>query len=60
MNDRLFRLLSRHQRVDAQIRAEIARKAPDSFRLLRLALLKRAVKNRLNRIFAGPMAPGLA
>lgn len=57
MNDRVFRLLDRHQRVDARIRAEIARKSPDSFRLLRLALLKRAVKNRLNLLFGGTMMP---
>ncbi|CAN5252714.1 hypothetical protein BH10PSE13_BH10PSE13_20850 [soil metagenome] len=60
MNDRVFRLLDRHQRVDARIRAEIARKAPDSFRLLRLALLKRAVKNRLNQLFGGPLTLGTA
>lgn len=60
MNDRIFRLLSRHQRVDEHIRAEMARKSPNTLRLLRLALMKRAVKSRLNRLFAAPPTLQLA
>lgn len=60
MTDRIFRLLSRHQRVDQEIRAEMARKSPDSLRLLRLALLKRTVKGRLHRLFRSPQPLALA
>jgi hypothetical protein len=47
MNDRIFRLLSKHQRLDEALRAEQARRLPDFTRLQRLKRMKLAVKDRL-------------
>jgi len=46
MSDRYFRLLERHQKLDAALR--IAR---DPFEAMRLAAMKQVVKARLSRLF---------
>ena len=42
-----FRLMQYHQRIDCELRAEIARRWPDGFRIQKLKRLKLAVKDRL-------------
>ncbi len=42
-----FRLMQYHQRIDRELRAEIARRWPDGFRIQKLKRLKLAVKDRL-------------
>jgi hypothetical protein len=42
-----FRLMQYHQRIDRELRAEIARRWPDGFRVQKLKRLKLAVKDRL-------------
>lgn len=49
----IYRLLAIAARVDEQRRRELARRTPDSFKLLRLAALQLAVKLRLGRALAG-------
>ncbi|TMJ11942.1 MAG: DUF465 domain-containing protein [Alphaproteobacteria bacterium] len=48
MNPFLYRLTVVHRRLDDEIRRELRRRLPDSFRLLRLKKLKLAVKDRLH------------
>jgi hypothetical protein len=42
-----FRLMQYHQRIDRELRAEIARRWPDGFRIQKLKRLKLVVKDRL-------------
>ena len=42
-----FRLMQYHQKIDRELRAEIARRWPDGFRIQKLKRLKLAVKDRL-------------
>jgi hypothetical protein len=42
-----FRLMQYYQRIDRELRAEIARRWPDGFRIQKLKRLKLAVKDRL-------------
>lgn len=42
-----FRPMQYHQRIDRELRAEIARRWPDGFRIQKLKRLKLAVKDRL-------------
>ena len=42
-----FRLMQYHQSIDRELRAEIARRWPDGFRIQKLKRLKLAVKDRL-------------
>lgn len=60
MNDRIFRLLSRRQRLDEQLTTELARPRPDMIRLLRLKRLKLVLKNRVNRLWLSPLVPAPA
>lgn len=55
MNDRIFRLLSRRQRLDDVLRTEMARPRPDSIRLLRLKRLRTLLRQRLNRLWLAPI-----
>jgi len=57
MNDRIFGLLSRRQKLDDELRSEMARMRPDSIRLLRLRKLKQVIRNRLNRLWLTPLSP---
>lgn len=49
MHALLYRLSVVHRRLDDEIRREMKRRVPDSWRLLRLKKLKLAVKDRLFR-----------
>ena len=49
MNALMYRLSVVHRRLDDEIRRELRRRIPDSFRLLRLKKLRLAVKDRLAR-----------
>jgi uncharacterized protein len=42
-----FRLMQFHQKLDGELRAELARRWPDMFRIQKLKRLKLAVKDRL-------------
>jgi len=42
-----FRLMQYHHRIDRELRAEIARRWPDGFRIQKLKRLKLVVKDRL-------------
>jgi hypothetical protein len=42
-----FRLMQYHQKIDRELRAEIARRWPDVFRVQKLKRLKLAIKDRL-------------
>ena len=48
MNPFIYRLTVVHRRLDDEIRREVKRRIPDSFRLLRLKRLRLAVKDRLH------------
>ncbi len=48
MNAFAYRLTAIHRRLDEEIRREVARRLPDSIRLLRLKTLRLAVKGRLH------------
>jgi len=45
-----------HARLDEQIRTELKRRVPDSFRLLRLKRLRLQVKDRLHAMARQPQA----
>ncbi len=47
MNALMYRMSVVHRRLDDEIRRELRRRIPDSFRLLRLKKLRLAVKDRL-------------
>lgn len=47
MNALMYRLSVVHRRLDDEIRREVKRRIPNSFRLLRLKKLRLAVKDRL-------------
>lgn len=55
MRNRIYRLLTRHQRLDEELRIEQSRPRPDFARLFRLKRLKLAVKDRLVAMTAAPM-----
>ena len=44
-----FRLMQYHQKLDSELRAELARRWPDVFRVQKLKRLKLVVKDRLAR-----------
>ena len=48
MNFSSFRLMQYHQKLDSELRAELARRWPDIFRIQKLKRLKLAVKDRLS------------
>ena len=49
MKNLVYRLTSIHRKLDDEIRGELARRFPDSIKLLRLKKLRLAVKDRLTR-----------
>lgn len=49
MKNLIYRLTSIHRKIDDEIRGELARRFPDSIKLLRLKTLRLAVKDRLYR-----------
>ncbi|BAK68059.1 hypothetical protein SLG_33840 [Sphingobium sp. SYK-6] len=56
MTYEIFRLLNRHRQLDDALRTEQQRRLPHIWRLQRLRRLKHAVKERLNRLMAPPLA----
>ena len=53
MKTLIYRLTLIHRKIDDQIRGELARRFPDSIKLLRLKKLPLAVKDRLARRLGG-------
>ena len=49
MSDTIYRLLERHQKLDALLQRARVRRWPDPFELSRLKKLKLAVKDRITR-----------
>ncbi|MFO1255520.1 MAG: YdcH family protein [Sphingomonadaceae bacterium] len=54
MSDKAFRLLERHQKLDARLRALQALRWPDPFELARLRKLKLAIRDRLAQLAIRP------
>lgn len=50
MSDTAFRLLERHQRLDALLRRAQAMRFPDPFEIARLRKLKLKIKDRLAKL----------
>ena len=48
MNPFVYRLSVIHRRLEDEIRRELKKRFPDTFRLLRLKKLKLAIKDRLH------------
>lgn len=53
MKQNIFRLLTKHQKLDEALRAEQTRAFPDTSRIAQLKKLKLSVKDRLHRISIG-------
>ena len=53
MKTGFYSLLSKHQKIDAQLRDEQARRWPDLVRIQELKKLKLAIKDRLHRFSLG-------
>ncbi len=53
MSPKSFRLMQFHQRLDTQLRYELARRWPDFSRIQKLKKLKLSVKDQLHRIISG-------
>ena len=49
MKTLIYRLILIHRKIDDEIRGELARRFPDSIKLLRLKRLRLAVKDRIYR-----------
>lgn len=54
MSDHTYRLLERHQKLDARLRALQSLRWPDPFELARIKKLKLAVKDRLAKLAFRP------
>ena len=52
MSDHVFRLMERHQRLDARLHSVRASRWPDPIEIMRLKRLKLALKDRLARALA--------
>ena len=55
MNAIANKLTDLHRRFDDEIRIELARRLPDTLKLLRLKRLRLATKDRLHRLCAVPL-----
>lgn len=53
MSHKSFRLMQFHQRLDAQLRAELVRRWPDFSRIQKLKKLKLSVKDQLRFVATG-------
>lgn len=53
MKQNIFRLLTKHQKLDEALRAEQTRRWPDVLRIAEIKKLKLAVKDRLHRASLG-------
>ncbi len=58
MSDRMFRLMQRHQKLDAALRAAHRRRLADPFEIVRLKKLKLAIKDRIARLMRRPYPAG--
>lgn len=58
MSDTAYRLLERHQKIDARLRAVQGWRWPDPFEIARLKKLKLAMKDRLARLANKPARQG--
>ena len=54
MTDRMFRLLERHQKLDALLRLAQGRRSPDPFEIAKLKRLKQEFRGRLARLLLPP------
>jgi hypothetical protein len=54
MQDHIFGMLLKHQKLDEELRLEQARVKPDSVRLQQLKRMKLAIKDRLHRLTSRP------
>ncbi len=52
MSDPIFRLMERHQQLDARLQSARTRRWTDPFEIARLKKLKLALKDRLARLLA--------
>ena len=50
MSNRIFHLLSRHQKLDESLRAELSRRWPDPLRTREIKKLKLAIRDQLHRL----------
>jgi uncharacterized protein len=53
MKTKTFSLLMKHQRLDAALREERARRWPDVVRILKIKKMKLAIKDRLHALARG-------
>lgn len=55
MTDTMFRLLERHQKLDALLRMAQRKRVRDPLEIARLSTRKRRIRDRLSRLFAPGM-----
>lgn len=53
MSSYAYRLMERHQQLDAELREAIAQRTVDPTRIVRLKKLKLLIKDRLSRLMHG-------
>jgi uncharacterized protein len=53
MSNRVYRLLTRHQKLDDALRQELSRRWPDPLRTAQLKKMKLAIKDRLYSLSLG-------
>ena len=56
MSDHTYRLLERHQKLDALLRRVLAQRQPDPFETSRIKKLKLVLRDRLSRLARQPSA----
>ncbi|MCJ2187984.1 DUF465 domain-containing protein [Novosphingobium beihaiensis] len=60
MNDRTFRLLELHQKLDALLARARARRVPDPLEIARLRWRKQQLRGRLARLLYPPAAAAMS
>ncbi len=56
MSDQVYRLLERHQKLDALLRRALGQRRPDPLETSRIKKLKLALRDRLTRLAGQPKA----